>query len=358
MPKIMLFIDGTWLYANTGRLGELYGRPDFHVDFGKLPGVLASEIGKQLGATDIDVVRTWLFGSYAENYDPQDHDAVQRRLDFFSMLKEEYHYEVETYPVNFRGRRLRRSDRDPEDTFEPVEKSVDIALASTMMYYAAIPNAYDIAVAVIGDQDFVPVLQQTRRLGKRTAIASVRQSCAIALSDAADHHRVKDFDLIWLDELLDELELRFEPHQLDCESPSHEGDRAVWTTYYPRKGQRFFCDDCRSHFARERDDNGDHELLHTFGADYSAEGAAIVGEMLDGEVKRKFPDKGYGFIHASDGMDYFFHMTKLDGVDFLEIEEGDEVEFEVEKTATRDRAGAAVAVRVRSQVAVPAFEME
>src|SRR5207237_7560217 len=100
----------------------------------------------------------------------RDQDAVQRRIDFFSTLKEEHHYEVETYTVNYRGRRLRKADRDPKDTLDPTEKCVDISLATSMLYFAAIPYAYDIGIAVIGDQDFKPMLQHVRRLGKRVAI--------------------------------------------------------------------------------------------------------------------------------------------------------------------------------------------
>ena len=88
MPKAMVFIDGTWLYSNTPRLSEAYGQHDFRVDFGKLPVVLADEVGKQLGDMEVDIVRTYLFGSYAANYDARDEDAVQRRRDFFDMLKE------------------------------------------------------------------------------------------------------------------------------------------------------------------------------------------------------------------------------------------------------------------------------
>ena len=69
MIKIMLFIDGTWLYSNTPKLAELYGKGDFQVDFGWLPKVLAEEVNKQLGGVEVDVVRTYLFGSYASNYD-------------------------------------------------------------------------------------------------------------------------------------------------------------------------------------------------------------------------------------------------------------------------------------------------
>ena len=176
MAKIMVFIDGSWLYANTPRLAESYGKKSFQIDFGKLPAVVAEAVREQLGNTEVDVVRTYLFGSYASNNHPADDAIVQRRLDFYDMLREEHHYEVEVFPINFRGRRLRKADRDPADTFEAKEKCVDISLATSMLYFAAIPFAYEIAIAVVGDQDFKPVLQHVRQLGKRVAIASIKEA--------------------------------------------------------------------------------------------------------------------------------------------------------------------------------------
>ena len=61
---------------------EAYGKSDFQVDFGRLPKVLAEEVSKQLGEVETNIVRTYLFGSYASNYDLRDDDAVQRRLRF------------------------------------------------------------------------------------------------------------------------------------------------------------------------------------------------------------------------------------------------------------------------------------
>ena len=68
MLKIMLFIDGTWLYSNTPKLAEAYEKDDFQVDFGQLPKVLAEEVSRQFGEMEMYVVRTYLFGSYAANY--------------------------------------------------------------------------------------------------------------------------------------------------------------------------------------------------------------------------------------------------------------------------------------------------
>jgi len=347
MAKIMLFIDGTWLYSNAPRLSEAYGQQDFRVDFGKLPRVLAEEVGRQIGGTEVDVVRTYFFASYASNYDLRDDDAVQRRRDFFDMLKEEYHYEVEAYPINFIGRRLRKADRDPADAFEPKEKCVDICLAAYMLFYAAVPHAYDIAIAVIGDQDFKPVLQHVRRLGKRVAIASIRGSCAPDYADPRDEARVKDFDIIWLNDLLHKLELKYERHILLCESPIHRGNREVWTTFHPRKGQRFFCDACRSEFLTQKQD-AQREFVSS---QLEAEGDAVSteGRQLDvpltGVVKKKIADRGFGFIEAGDGQ-YFFHLTDLqNGLSFTEVQEGLQVDFEEKRQPSIDKAGAAQKVR-------------
>ena len=303
MAKVMLFIDGTWLYASTPKLAETYGKPDYHVDFGLLPRVLAEEVGKQLGSLEVDVVRTYLFGSYAANYDLGDDDVAQRRRDFFSMLKEEYHYEIELFPINFRGRRLRKSDRDPTDPFEPKEKCVDIALATSMLFLAAMPHVYDVAIAVLGDQDFKPVLQHVRQLGKRVAIASIKGSCSPDLADPTDEARVKDFDIIWLDDLIQRLELKYERVQRSCESPHHKGDRRVWTTFRPRKGQKFYCDDCRAEFTGQKQDS-QRQFVAT-GIDTIVPGeesdsaagriSAVPGQSLMGTIKRTLADRGgYG----------------------------------------------------------------
>lgn len=167
--------------------------PNLTIDYGKLPHILAKRLGEQLGASDVDLVRTYFFASIPRNVDPKDTREVEAQQDFYDMLHEEFHYETYVLDIDFKGRRLHRRDRDPMDPFVPQEKGVDIALASSMLYYAAIPYAYDAAIAVIGDQDYVPVLQYVRRLGKRIMIASVHGSCAEAYDPSRDRRTLKGF---------------------------------------------------------------------------------------------------------------------------------------------------------------------
>jgi cold shock CspA family protein len=364
MIKFMLFIDGTWLYSNTSRLVEASGEPGFVLDFGRLPRVLAEEVGRRLGHDEWTVVRTHLFGSYAANVDVRDREPMERRLNFFTMLRQQHHYEVEAFPIEFRGKRLRRTDRDAADTFEPKEKCVDIALATSMLFNASMSNAYDVAIAVLGDQDFKPVLQSVRRLGKRVAIASIAGACSGEYTDPADRARVRDVELLWLEDLLPRLARRYDPHFLDCQSPSHKGERRVETTYYPKRGEKFYCSACREEFARQREaaalaggtvaanggngSNG-HAAVETFTV-------APTDTMLMGVVKHKRVDRNYGFIMVDgcgqfDGAEYFFHESDItDGTRFAELAEGTYVDFQVKSEPPPGKAPPARNVRRRVTV--------
>ena len=360
MIKFMLFIDGTWLYSNSSRLVEASGEPGFVLDFGKLPRVLAEEVGRRLGHDEWTVVRTHLFGSYAANMDARDREPVERRLNFFTMLRQQHHYEVEAFPIEFRGKRLRRTDRDPADTFEPKEKCVDIALATSMLFNAAMANAYDVAIAVLGDQDFKPVLQSVRRLGKRVAIASIAGACSGEYTDPADRARVRDVELLWLEDLLPRLARRYDPHFLDCQSPTHRGERRVETTYYPKRGEKFYCPACREEFAKQREGAATSGLAPAIGGNGHAATELLTYAPADttlmGVVKHTRVDRSYGFIMVDgcgpfDGAEYFFHETDIaDGTRFADLAEGTYVDFQVKSEPPAGKAPPARNVRRRVTV--------
>ncbi|MCC7415710.1 MAG: cold shock domain-containing protein [Acidobacteria bacterium] len=49
---------------------------------------------------------------------------------------------------------------------------------------------------------------------------------------------------------------------------------------------------------------------------------------MNGKVKRLVSDKGFGFIAAEDGVEYFFHQSACVGVSFNELREGQAVTFD------------------------------
>jgi cold shock protein len=49
---------------------------------------------------------------------------------------------------------------------------------------------------------------------------------------------------------------------------------------------------------------------------------------MNGTIKRLVSEKGFGFILASDGNEYFFHNSACNQVRFDELREGQSVSFE------------------------------
>ncbi|NDI77474.1 MULTISPECIES: cold-shock protein [Psychrilyobacter] len=60
--------------------------------------------------------------------------------------------------------------------------------------------------------------------------------------------------------------------------------------------------------------------------------------MLKGTVKWFNDDKGFGFISAEDGNDYFAHFSQIKKEGFKTLKEGEEVTFEVTEGAKGPQA--------------------
>ena len=52
---------------------------------------------------------------------------------------------------------------------------------------------------------------------------------------------------------------------------------------------------------------------------------------MSGTIKRLVSDKGFGFILAGDGCEYFFHNSACQQTAFDDLREGQSVTFDVEK---------------------------
>ena len=113
----------------------------------------------------------------------------------------------ETDPNSIRMRMFREMananyDVHMMETVGMGEKCVDIQLAVEMLHYATVPNAYDVAILLSGDKDFVPALVRTRQKGKQICISSMRAGCNRVLYESP---HIRDYDVVWLENCLDEL---------------------------------------------------------------------------------------------------------------------------------------------------------
>ena len=57
--------------------------------------------------------------------------------------------------------------------------------------------------------------------------------------------------------------------------------------------------------------------------------------MAKGKVKWFSNQKGYGFITPENGNDVFVHFSAIQGDGYKSLEEGQDVEFEIEKGPER-----------------------
>ena len=301
MLKAMLFVDADWLCASTLDLGRAQGKPDLQIDHRRLGGVLADEIGRRHHLGPIDVVRSHYFASRANDRDARDPSLLQRRRAFLAGVQGEPHLDLEMVQLANDGRAVAS---DPGATAGEAS-ALHVALAVAAMRHALTPGVLDLAIFLLGDRSFAPLLQELRRLGRRVALVSVDGSCAADLADPANPLRSRDFDVLWLHEVAGRIER--------------------WRGRRPPRA--------------EED-----------GLPAVEEGAGL---SLRGRIKNVIWDRGYGFIAADDGRDYFFHVNALEpGLEFDELQPDLAVSFEVKSGPMRGRAGAARLVR-RDLAAAP-----
>jgi NYN domain len=150
--KICIFFDGQNFYRSLQRYDD-----NLRVDYDRLASWITQAVG---GATA-------MFGG-AYYYVGLSPDAPPVVEAFLKGLELRPGYFVK------RDRRVRRSVRCPAcgaDNEYTTEKRVDTRLVADLIHYAA-NGAYDAAVLVSGDDDFVPAVEAVNALGKQVWVAT------------------------------------------------------------------------------------------------------------------------------------------------------------------------------------------
>ena len=231
--KTMIFIDGSWLYHSRQALFESLGEESgFEIDYKRIPDIIAHQIANVLDA-EVDVVRTNYFGTIPVN--KQGYNPTKQRA-FYDFLMLQCAYDTEILEIDFR--------REPNA--RPDDKWVNVALASSMMHYAAIPGVFDMAILVAGDADYLPLLHRVRLLGKRVQIVTMNNLDGKQLNSAMlmTATGIQDMPPIFLDEHAQQIRLVREEQSRACKNCGKE-ERTTWA------GPEFFCSLCRTEYRKQ-----------------------------------------------------------------------------------------------------------
>ncbi len=161
--RVAIFIDGANMFHASNYL-------KLKIDYRKLIEILRKD--------------RWLLRAYFytgipadRNLPPEIYQQFKKQQNFLNELSN-IGIKVKTMPLK----------RTPEGF---IEKGIDILLATDMVSLA-FRNAYDTAVLVSGDSDYVPVVEEIQALGKRVENATFKRESSFHLRKVCDSFIILD----------------------------------------------------------------------------------------------------------------------------------------------------------------------
>lgn len=106
----------------------------------------------------------WQVHFFASEQDPP--RAIQ--TNFYQILKEQLHWEVHLYEL---GKKSHTCSKCNNNDVTSAEKGVDVGLA-TKMLILGVNKAYETAILVAGDRDYLETVKFIKNLGLRVEIVS------------------------------------------------------------------------------------------------------------------------------------------------------------------------------------------
>ncbi len=176
--RVMIFIDGSNLFHGIRHL-------NIKVDYFKLVEFLRES--RRL-------VRAYFYTAVPQERDVKkgtpEWDSLQRQKRFLDEL-------------SFSGIKVKLAKLRRLPSGEFLEKEVDIMLATDMLSLAY-QNAYDTAILVSGDSDFIYTVEEVQRIGKRVENATFKKTSSYNLRKVCDR-------FILLDNFIDRFTLEEKP---------------------------------------------------------------------------------------------------------------------------------------------------
>lgn len=150
--RVMIFIDGSNLYKAMVEYIKNY-KINFDCFVNKLCGL------------ERRLIHTHYYNVVVNR--KEEPEMYRKQQEFFSWLKKIPYFTLHSFRLASRDNKI--TCPKCEKTFKhefKIEKGVDVALASHMLMYA-FDDAYDVAIIVSGDADYVTAVDEVRRLHKQ-----------------------------------------------------------------------------------------------------------------------------------------------------------------------------------------------
>ncbi|MFX1470407.1 MAG: NYN domain-containing protein [Promethearchaeota archaeon] len=166
MERISIFIDNSNIFKG-------FQKYNFKADYGKMKNLLTR--GRKLHAIFL--------------YEGVVYPMSQEKKNWYKELANRSGYII-------------KASFDKIATSGAIEKKVDINIAIDIVSLAY-ENAFDTAILVSGDGDFVPVVKKLKKLGKSVEIWAFKYSLANILKE-----EIEKKNIFFLDDFLNELQVQ------------------------------------------------------------------------------------------------------------------------------------------------------
>ena len=221
--KAMAFIDGTWLYRSRdvlfAKLGEANG---CEIDYANLPRIFSEKLASHVG-TEVDLVRTHYFGTIPASRPGY---APLKQESFYDFLEKTCGYETEISEV-------------PGGDVHLDEVWVKMAVGASLLFNAALPNAFDVAILIGDSLSYEPMLGKVRLYGKRIQLVGAHTADGtVPTNSLVGKSRCLDFPPLYLDEFAENVRLVRERVTRVCKNCGST-EETTWA------GPEFFCSNCR-----------------------------------------------------------------------------------------------------------------
>lgn len=169
VKKMVIFIDSSNLSGGSARYAEKTNDPDYEVDVFKLLKRLSR---------GYDLIRTYFYSSTA-----QAQDIRSKTEQFWHQKMLNLHAQLMRHGIKVTNK-LRQKNK---------EKGVDVALVTDFLMLG-MREAFEVAMIVSGDQDYVNAIEAVQSMGKIVHIACFENSFPDEMYRYVDRYiRMDDF---------------------------------------------------------------------------------------------------------------------------------------------------------------------